>query len=969
AVMHPRVELAKRAVRLERGVRRRGEAYVLPYEDARLLAKAAGLDLAAVYDAEQLAEARRWRQARVRIGNRGYDLTLDVTKSVSVLHGLADPATSAVVDAVFTASVVETVAAVQGWVAYGQRGHQGDDELAERIATSGILGWVMWHQTARPVGSAAPDPHLHAHAQIANMVRGSDGKWSAVAGGGKDLFRHAHAADAFLKARLRRGLIEELGVGWERDAHTGAWEIVGVDEEMRTRFSKRDGQIKELLAEHGIAYGEAHPHARKVASATSRQAKRRTPDGDRRADWHAQCAADGVDAASALARCVHPGEGLPQRPDAAGIAAWIWREDGGLTAHTKTVSRADVLAAVADACPDGVADLADLETLTDTVLQHGPAVRLPDSGATHLVNAARYSSADIVQAEQQSLRTTRSRYDHGVAVLDAATVALAIDAFQVAGGFTFSHSQRQVLERFLRAGHGVDALVGVAGAGKTMLMAAARSAWESRGLVVAGAATAAVAAANLTAESGIASRTIAAWVARINDPGRPGLDGIDVLVVDEAAMVDDRALALLLREAERTGTKVILIGDPLQLRAVGVGGTFAAIHRQVEGLVLTENRRQVDPIERQALELWRAGDREQALHTWSQGGRVHAGRDAGDTLAALLADWQRVRAPYRADAHDELAAVLVLAGSNADVERLNLAARAIRRASGELTGPDHLYRLPGGRTLALAVGDHVRIRANDYRARKSKGARADVLNGYRGTVVAIEADRSVIVQWRRPGVDGPALVVERLSAAYIASGGLSHGTALTVAAAQGLTAEHVLVYGMGLDPHTLYAAMTRDRRSAHLYLPRNVLESDADRARHGAPRTAAEELHRALDAYTAILQGDRADHLISPEPEPIAAVRARQREAAELAEVQAMAKAAVQAMAKAAVAAAMLDQVTDPRRPYGLLSDAQLQKRLAGAAAQATALAKVAEVEQRRAREQAERATAVREQVHAELVG
>ncbi|MEV4249364.1 AAA family ATPase [Streptosporangium canum] len=655
------------------------------------------------------------------------------------------------------------------------------------------------------------------------------------------------------------------------------------------------------------------------------------------------------------------GDGLPQRPDTTHIAAWIWRADGGLTAHAKTVSRADVLAAVADACPDGVADLADLETLTDAVLKHGPAVRLPDSGAAHLVNATRYTSTDIVQAEQEALRITRSRYDERVAVLDAAVAALAIDAVQVAGGFAFSDSQRQVLERFLRAGYGVDALIGVAGAGKTILMAAARTAWESRGLVVAGAATAAVAAANLTAESGIASRTIAAWVARINDPGRPGLDGVDVLVLDEAAMVDDRALAILLREAERTGTKVVLIGDPLQLRAVGVGGTFAAIHRQVEGLVLTENRRQVDPIERQALELWRAGDRSEALHTWSQGGRVHAGRDASDTLAALLADWSRARTPYRADVHDELAAVLVLAGSNADVERLNLAARAIRRQAGELTGPDRLYRLPGGRALALAVGDHVRLRTNDYRARKSRGKNADVLNGYRGTIIAIHGDRSVSVQWRRSGADGPALVVERVSAAYIAGGGLSHGTAMTVAAAQGLTADRTLVYGMGLDPHTLYAAMTRDRISAHLYLPRNVLESDADRARHGEFRNRAEELHRALEAYAATLRGDRANHLISPEPEPIAAVRAREWEAAEQAEIQ--------KTAQTVFAAAMLEQVTDPRRPHGLLGDEQLQQRISAAAAQTTALAKVVEVEQRRERQQAERVAAVWKQVRAELAG
>ncbi|MEV4182667.1 hypothetical protein AB0J28_14640 [Streptosporangium canum] len=144
--------------------------------------------------------------------------------------------------------------------------------------------------------------------------------------------------------------------------------------------------------------------------------------------------------------------------------------------------------------------------------------------------------------------------------------------------------------------------------------------------------------------------------------------------------------------------------------------------------------------------------------------------------------------------------------------------------------------------------------------------------------------------------------------------------------------------------------MTRDRISAHLYLPRNVLESDADRARHGEPRNAAEELHRALDAYAATLQGDRADHLISPEPEPIAAVRARQREAAEQAELQ--------KTAEAAVAAVILEQVTDPRRPHGLLGDEQLQACISSAATQTTALAKAVEVEVERRSERSSPVTA-----------
>ncbi|GAA2788880.1 hypothetical protein [Nonomuraea dietziae] len=91
---------------------------------------------------------------------------------------------------------------------------------------------------------------------------------------------------------------------------------------------------------------------------------------------------------------------------------------------------------------------------------------------------------------------------------------------------------------------------------------------------------------------------------------------------------------------------------------------------------------------------------------------------------------------------------------------------------------------------------------------------------------------------------------------------------MTVAAAQGLTADHALIYGASLDPHTLYAAMTRDRQTARLYLPRELMESDADRVRRGQVRGEADALQRALAAYAATLEGDRADRLLTPEPDP-----------------------------------------------------------------------------------------------------
>ncbi|MGW4791807.1 MobF family relaxase [Nonomuraea sp. NPDC004297] len=933
-----RPAMVKRAAQMARGIAREGEAHLVRIGDLDRLAFAAGIDLAEVYEPEELAFARKWRDARVRIGNRGYDLTLDVTKSVSVLHGLADPRFAAELEAVFTTAVSETATAVEQWVGYGQRGHQGGGRLAGQIATSGLLGWVMLHRTARPVGSAAPDPHLHAHFTFANMVRGLDGKWSAVAAGGRDLYRHAHTADTFLKARMRRMLIENHGVAWTRDPETGAWEIAAVPGEVRTLFSKRDGQIKQVLAKLGISAGEASRETRKVASTQSRQRKNDATEAGLRADWHSQLAEVGLDGSALVAAC-RSGARLPRRPSPEEIAAWIWRPEGGLTSHRKEVTRADVLAAVLDALPDGVADLAEAEMLTDEVLALSPAVRLADTGARHMSNSARYTTTDILQAEQTLLATVRRRYNRGVAMLDSNAARLALDTFQVGHHLTFTAEQKAVLERILSGGHGVEAVVGVPGAGKTTLMAAARTAYESRGLVVQGAATAAVAAATLRAESGIGSATVTSWLMRIRNG--PGLAGVDVLVVDEAAMVDDRQLATLLTDAERHGTKVVLIGDPKQLRAIGVGGGFAAIHHQVDGLVLRHNRRQRDPLERRALELFRAGQRRQALHAWAAGGRVRAEAGADDTMASLIVDWAIARRPYRtaegSAVHDELADLLVLAGTNEAANRLNLAARAIRRELGELSGRDRIYHLAGGATIALAVGDHVRVRKNDYRARRGEGP-VDVLNGYRGHITAIEPRRGVEIEWRRSSPDGAALAREWVSPAYIAAGGLSYGTAMTVASAQGLSGRHSFVFGLGMTPNSLYTAMSRDRHSARLYLPRELLESDADRLRHGPVRGPADELQRALAAYAATLYGDRTDHLLTPEPDPIARqpspVPAASAPDAELkrarAELQAAERDAHLAVQRAHIRQALISL----QYGVGLAGDTELKQRMSQLARQ-----------------------------------
>lgn len=76
-------QLIRRYERLQRGVRREGDGHRLSVRDVDALADAAGIGPASLYGQQPLAEARRFADSRIRIGNRGYDLTLDLPKSYS----------------------------------------------------------------------------------------------------------------------------------------------------------------------------------------------------------------------------------------------------------------------------------------------------------------------------------------------------------------------------------------------------------------------------------------------------------------------------------------------------------------------------------------------------------------------------------------------------------------------------------------------------------------------------------------------------------------------------------------------------------------------------------------------------------------------------------------------------------------------------------------------------------------------
>jgi Ti-type conjugative transfer relaxase TraA len=100
------------------------------------------------------------------------------------------------------------------------------------------------------------------------------------------------------------------------------------------------------------------------------------------------------------------------------------------------------------------------------------------------------------------------------------------------------------------------------------LLAAVREVWESGGMTVIGMAVSKIASDRLQALSGIPSQTVEsrdrAW-----QEGQDPLSANHAVVIEGAEMIGIKQLERLLAVADKARSKVVLLGDPAQLQAMG----------------------------------------------------------------------------------------------------------------------------------------------------------------------------------------------------------------------------------------------------------------------------------------------------------------------------------------------------------------------------------------------------------------
>jgi conjugative relaxase-like TrwC/TraI family protein len=346
----------------------------------------------------------------------------------------------------------------------------------------------------------------------------------------------------------------------------------------------------------------------------------------------------------------------------------------------------------------------------------------------------------------------------------------------------------------------ITVIEGAAGAGKTARLAATRERAIAAGrrMVV---VTPTLKAAQVAEGAIGAASYSAAWLLhqhgfRWDEDGRwSRVDSVpdvsarlrrgDLLVVDEAGMVDQDTARALLRLADESQALVMLVGDRHQLPAVGRGGVLDLAIRYAPDRVqqLDGVRRFKDPRYAQ-LSL-----------------QMRSGAQAGEVFDELLGRGEIVIHASDAERTRRLSAEatvgkLVVADTREQVARINTFAHQIRKATGEVD-----EQVLTGTGERIGVGDTIATRRNDHDA--------DVANRELWTVVS--CDRGALTVRGEAGtrVLPPDYVRRDVELAY----------ATTAYGAQGatVTESHVLV-GEHSGAASAYVGMTRgrERNVAHL---------------------------------------------------------------------------------------------------------------------------------------------------------
>jgi conjugative relaxase-like TrwC/TraI family protein len=772
----------------------------------------------------------RWLRPEGAGGGRGggIDVTFSAPKSVSTVWALGDPWQRTQIEAAHARAVEQTILYLREQVPVVRRRYDG--QVVEENAKD-VIAAEYRHATARGVaGGRAPDPQLHSHVVVTGAIREDD---RVVAISSRPIFRSARELGAFYRSQLAHELAND---GYQIKYGTGKdgryFELAGVPQGLLDDFSGRSREVARAAERFRARYGRA-PERGELRSLAleNRRAKQPTTRADLQQAWADTGHRHGFAHDQALR--------LLSGPERTGRSGKVEdRIEAQLTQHR------------------AVFDARELRTVA---LEQTAGEMLPDTAlgiAREMVRDRR-----ILTLEDGRMTTLAIRAQEQA--IERRATALAQPAGRDAGDASRQSAVREVAERIAAplsaeqhaALHAITGpeqlavLIGPAGTGKGIVIDAAARAEEHAGRTVLGIAVSGSTAERLGTDTpSLNGRTLTlnSLVARART-GSFHVDQATTIFLDEAGMTDHQRLDALTELVERSGAKLIAVGDGKQLPSIGPGGMFDRLSQHATTAELTDIYRTKDPDERRAWQALRAGEPERAMAHYVLRNQLHFQDTRDEAGEAAVQRWHELT-----QQHGAREVALIADASNQEIDRLNARAQHLRSEHGELghhtlQHPDRHYSLHQGDLIA-------------FTKQHRPPGQPRVENGSRGEITAI-TPRGITI-----ALDGSDRHIN-LHQEHLHT--IRLGYAQHVYRQQGATVERsvVLTGGWQTSKESAYVEATRARHGTDWYLARDQLgEEGQDPHRI---RRLAEHMRNSRTQTPSLAIRERADTGWEPSRDPL----------------------------------------------------------------------------------------------------
>jgi conjugative relaxase-like TrwC/TraI family protein len=628
----------------------------------------------------------------------GYDFTFSAPKSVSVLYELSGDER---ILTAFRDSIKETMEEIER-------------EMKTRVRKGGrnenrLTGNMVWaefvHFTSRPV-EGKPDPHLHAHCFAPN-ISWDEREHRFKAGQFGELKRDAPYFEAAFDARLSHKL-EALGLRTEKGEYS--FELAGVPESVKDKFSRRRNEIEAQAAAKGIET----PEGKHAIGYFGRENKTKgIGKTELRQEWNAR---------------------LSDEERAALRKVWEGNSGGG-PRGPGSITPAQAMDFAVEHSFERQSVVSD-KRLRAEALHYGIGSVLPENVA----GIARREGMIAREEEGRVLATTDKTLSGEVAMLQFARdghrrFAPLVDASKMpkdafAG---LSQEQRNAAMHVLTSRDTVTGIVGKAGSGKTRMMRATVNAIHGLSdKKVFTFAPSAQASRGVLADEGFKDATTLETLLKSEKLQRQVAG--QVIWVDEAGLVSSVDMRRLMDVAKQGGSRVILSGDYTQHASVAAGDAFRLLEKEagVRLAKLTQVRRQTEAGYKRAVEAIAQGTGRAAQQGFD------ALNEMGCVVEASGEERHRLLVGDYLKAADEGRSALIIAPTHAEGGRLTEALRAALRERGAL-GAEREFKVYQSTGWTQAQKGDIRnyeagmiVEFNQNAKGFTRGHKAVVVNGAEG---------------------------------------------------------------------------------------------------------------------------------------------------------------------------------------------------------------------------------------------